>query len=85
MNMNDAVVVITGGRSGYGEGMAHAFAKQGAKVAIIDLSGDQARRVVADLPHDSYMAIEADVSNGEAVRGGSVGHNKSPGSTHCRD
>jgi len=68
MDLIDKIVIITGAGSGFGEGMAHAFASQGAFVAVIDLRGDQARRVADALPAGRAIAIEADVSSGEAVR-----------------
>ena len=36
MRFQDRVVVITGGARGIGEGCARVFAREGAKVAILD-------------------------------------------------
>src|SRR4051812_17669001 len=58
--------IITGAGSGFGEGMARRFAAEGARVAVVDLKGDQARRVAGELGHGA-IAIEADVSSGAAV------------------
>jgi len=38
MNLNDKVIVITGGGQGLGRGMAVSLAQKGAKLALIDLS-----------------------------------------------
>src|SRR6478735_9108889 len=46
--------------------MAKRFAAEGANVAIVDVRGDQARRV-ADAIGGRTLAIEADVSSGKAV------------------
>jgi 3-oxoacyl-[acyl-carrier protein] reductase len=58
--------LITGAGSGFGEGMARRFAAEGARVAIVDVRADQAQRVAAAIG-DAALAIEADVSSGEAV------------------
>jgi 3-oxoacyl-[acyl-carrier protein] reductase len=58
--------LITGAGSGFGEGMARRFAAEGARVAIVDVRADQAQRVAAAIG-DTALAIEADVSSGEAV------------------
>ena len=40
----DKVVVVTGGASGIGAGVADAFAKEGARVAVLDIKPPAARR-----------------------------------------
>ncbi len=40
MNLNNKVIVITGGGQGLGRGMAISLAEKGAKLALIDLSQD---------------------------------------------
>ncbi|MCA1767099.1 MAG: SDR family NAD(P)-dependent oxidoreductase, partial [Idiomarina sp.] len=40
MQIKDSVIVITGGAQGLGLAMAEDFAKQGAKLALIDINGD---------------------------------------------
>ena len=60
------VAIVTGGGSGFGEGMARRFAGEGARVTVVDVRADQARRV-AEAIGDAAMAIEADVASGEAV------------------
>jgi 3-oxoacyl-[acyl-carrier protein] reductase len=59
--------LITGAGSGFGEAFARRFAAEGARVAVVDIRGDQAARVAASIG-DRAIAIEADVSSGPAVR-----------------
>jgi 3-oxoacyl-[acyl-carrier protein] reductase len=58
------VAIVTGAGSGFGEGMARRFAAEGARVAVIDIRIDQARRVAEAI---GSIAIEADVSSSRAV------------------
>jgi 3-oxoacyl-[acyl-carrier protein] reductase len=63
------VALITGAGSGFGEEMATRFVREGAKVAVVDLRGDQAKRV-ADKLGTNAVAIEADVSLLASVKRG---------------
>jgi NAD(P)-dependent dehydrogenase (short-subunit alcohol dehydrogenase family) len=49
MKLKDKVAVITGAGSGMGEAIAHLFAREGAAVAIADLSEKSAARVADDI------------------------------------
>ena len=64
--LNGKVAIVTGAGSGFGEGIARRFAAEGARVAVVDVRADQARRV-AEAIGDRAMAIEADVASGDAV------------------
>ena len=43
------VAIITGAGSGFGEGMAEAYVREGAKVIIADLNADAGERVAKAL------------------------------------
>ncbi len=45
MEFKDKVCVVTGGASGIGAASAIAFAKEGAKVVVVDIDGDGAKSV----------------------------------------
>lgn len=64
MRLKDKAVIITGGAGGIGSGMARAMAKEGAKVAIVDLNEEQGNAVVTELQKISpdSMFIKADLT-----------------------
>jgi NAD(P)-dependent dehydrogenase (short-subunit alcohol dehydrogenase family) len=64
--LNEKVAIVTGGARGIGAGIARVMAAQGARVAVLDLDGDQAEKTAAGLPGQSLglacdVAQEADV------------------------
>lgn len=63
------VAVVTGGGSGFGEGIAQTFAREGAAVMVADLNLDAANRVAAAIREagGSAAAVRADVSQGDDV------------------
>ncbi|MBA3413748.1 MAG: SDR family oxidoreductase [Chloroflexia bacterium] len=60
------VVVVTGAGSGLGEAVARVFAAAGHAVAGLDLDGDGAARVAADLGRDA-LGIRCDVGDEASV------------------
>ncbi|HTR65837.1 MAG TPA: SDR family oxidoreductase [Terriglobales bacterium] len=64
--LNEKVVLLTGGAQGIGRECALAYVREGAKVAILDADLDSAQRTAADLGPQS-IALHADVSDGAAV------------------
>lgn len=69
MRLEGKVAVITGGGSGFGEGMARRFAAEGAKVAVIDINGQAGVSVVRGIEASggTAVAVTADVTDGSAV------------------
>ncbi len=49
MRLANKVAIVTGAGGGFGEGIARRFTEEGAKVAIVDLRGDAAERVAAEI------------------------------------
>ncbi|MCB1835855.1 MAG: SDR family NAD(P)-dependent oxidoreductase, partial [Geminicoccaceae bacterium] len=45
MRLSGKTAIVTGGASGFGEGIARRFAAEGASVAIFDLNGEGAAEV----------------------------------------
>ena len=63
--------VVTGGGSGMGAAICHHLARQGRKVAVLDVNGDAAERVAKELEADGLAAlgVPVDVSDRAAVEG----------------
>ncbi len=61
MRLENKTAVITGAGSGFGEGMAKRFAKEGARVIVADINGPEAERVAHEIG-DAAIAVTADVS-----------------------
>ena len=66
MRLNGKIAIVTGAGGGFGEGIAHAFAKEGAKVVAVDVRGDAAERVAKEIGNGA-IAMNADVGDGAAV------------------
>lgn len=67
MTLTGQTIVITGAGQGIGRQYAHAFAKAGATVAIIDRNA-QAAQSVADEIGDAALAVPTDVSDPASVK-----------------
>ena len=68
MNWSGRVAVVTGSASGIGEATAHAFAIEGASVAILDINAEAGARVAAQFREEGYRAAfyPLDVSDRDA-------------------
>ncbi len=63
--LQNLVAIITGGGSGFGEAMAHTFAREGARIVVADLNPEAGARVAAALTaagHEAF-SLEVDVSD----------------------
>ncbi len=64
MKIEGKAALVTGGGSGLGEATARELARLGAKVAVLDLNMENARRVAQEI---GGIAVQADVSNGPSM------------------
>lgn len=67
MRLQDKTALITGAASGFGREIARRFAKEGAKVAVVDLNGEGAKAVAKEIGK-AAIAVTCDVAKGEDVR-----------------
>jgi NAD(P)-dependent dehydrogenase (short-subunit alcohol dehydrogenase family) len=75
MKIEAQAAIVTGGGSGLGEAVARELARQGAKVAVLDLDLDGARRVAADIGGAAFAADIADTpSLAAALEGADAAH-----------
>jgi len=61
------VALVTGAGSGFGEGIAKLYAKEGARVVIADLNEEAATRVATEIGENA-VAVAGDVSKREDVQ-----------------
>jgi 3-oxoacyl-[acyl-carrier protein] reductase len=62
MRLKDKVAIVTGAGSGMGEAIAHTYAREGAKVAVLDVN-EQAANKVAGAIGNAALAVACDVTN----------------------
>ena len=65
MRLKDKIAIVTGGASGFGEGIARRFAQEGARVVIADVSVEAAEKLGREI---DGLAVRTDVSRGDDVK-----------------
>jgi 3-hydroxybutyrate dehydrogenase len=71
MRLKDKVAIVTGAASGIGKGIAAAYAREGAKVAIADLNQQAADAMAAELGGSAHaIGIAMDVTDEAQVDAG---------------
>ena len=61
MRLKDKTAIVTGAGSGFGKGIAMRFAKEGARVGVVDINAEAAREAASQIGNSAF-AMEADVS-----------------------
>src|SRR2546430_14022251 len=61
MRLDNKVALVTGAASGFGEGIAETFAREGARVAVVDINERAARQAAASISNKA-IALRCDVS-----------------------
>ena len=64
--LSGKVVLITGAAMGIGRATAEAFAGEGARLALVDLAGDQLEELAGSVGVEAATAV-ADLSTREGV------------------
>ena len=69
MKLEGKVAIVTGGGRGLGQGIVYCLAEEGADISIIDINGDNARKVAdaVKVLGPKSLAIEADVTDSKQV------------------
>lgn len=70
MKLRDKVALITGGNSGLGRGIALAYAREGARVAVSGRNEERLKKVVQEIEKlgAEVLGIKADVSSSKDVQ-----------------
>ena len=70
MRLKDKVAIVTGAGSGFGEGIARGFAREGAAVVVADINDNAGRTVADGIEKDGGKAsfVHADVTLRDEVK-----------------
>ncbi|AUH35567.1 SDR family oxidoreductase [Paracoccus tegillarcae] len=66
MRLQGKTAFVTGAASGFGKAIAETYAREGARVAVVDLNAAGARAVADDIGNGA-IAVTCDVSKGDQV------------------
>lgn len=67
MRLENKIAIVTGGASGFGEGIVRKFVSEGAKVAIADLNERAAATLAAELGEET-IAVAVNVADDGSVK-----------------
>jgi 3-oxoacyl-[acyl-carrier protein] reductase len=67
MRLQSKIAIVTGAASGFGEGIAKAYAAEGASVVVVDINRAGAERVAAEIG-GTAIALAGDVCRGDDVQ-----------------
>ena len=65
MRLANKTAIVTGGASGFGEGIVRKFAAEGARVMVADINGEGAAEIAKDV---DGISCQVDVSDGASVQ-----------------
>ena len=67
--LHDKVAIVTGGGGGVGRGICTAFAKEGAKVVVLDIDGQAAKSVASHLESigAQCVVLQSDISDADEI------------------
>ena len=68
LGLEGKVVIVTGGAKGIGGGIVRSFAKEGAKVSIVDRNPDVAARLIEELGGVEATCIPTELTDESACR-----------------
>ncbi|MCM8735619.1 SDR family oxidoreductase [Azospirillum sp. A1-3] len=66
MRLQGKIALVTGAASGFGTGIARTFAREGAKIVLMDLNGDGAKSVAASIG-SAATAVQGDVTSAQDI------------------
>ena len=70
MLLENKIAAVTGGSAGIGRGIAEAYLREGAKVAILARNAEKAERMIQELnAGDRIVFVQGDATIQESVEG----------------
>ena len=70
MRLKDKVAIVTGAASGIGRSTAQVFAREGCKVALVDINEEGLKETLNSIGEEQAFVAPADVSRTEDSQAG---------------